>query len=239
MNQVVTAERNALRFSIVRTGGSVELLFALMQRASKVPLAINMFCWLIVGIFLSLTACGASDTITWQEEVKLSDGRVIVVTQKKRCEGAYTGGNYASCIAREAWLTINLPEFSSQPMVWHESLDPQIVNIDSGRLYVVGVPPTEREYRLYGDPEPFYIGFVWENSQWKKIPFKNIPAAIYDVNMLIKSIPPTGTTLLTLEKKGSAELNGSRDYIATPELRRIDPNYKSNFPPIYKARPAQ
>src|SRR5271156_2486460 len=100
-----------------------------MQRAYKVLLAV---CGLISGGLLSLTACGGPDSITWQEEVKLNDGRVIVVTQKKRCEGAYTGGNYASCITREAWLTIALPEFSSQPMVWHESLDPMVVNIDGG-----------------------------------------------------------------------------------------------------------
>ena len=68
---------------------------------------------LIILLGTSMASCG-EDIRIWREEVKLLDGRVIVVTQKKRCEGAYTGVNYASCIAREAWLTINLPEFSKR-----------------------------------------------------------------------------------------------------------------------------
>jgi len=174
---------------------------------------------------MSLSAC--ADSITWQEEVKLNDGRVIVVTQKKRCEGAYTGGNYAACIAREAWLTIKLPEFSAQDIVWHENLNPRIVNTHNGRLYVVGWPPTGREFELYGKQRPPYFGFVWENNQWKRIPFADIPEAIYDTNMLIESIPPAGTKLLTLGEKGSREINGDLTY--KKHQRRIDPTYKSNF----------
>jgi hypothetical protein len=46
---------------------------------------------------------GCSDnTITWQEEVKLLDGRVITVTQKRRIQES---------IEREAWLTFKLPDF--------------------------------------------------------------------------------------------------------------------------------
>jgi hypothetical protein len=193
-------------------------------------------------LFLSmhLIACSKStEFVTWMEEVKLNDDRTIVVEQKKRCQGAYTGGNYASCIAREAWLTLNQPEFRSEPIVWHESLDPMIVNVDGGRLYIVGTPPTEREYRLYGNPEPPYIGFVWDNSQWKKIPFKDIPIAIYDTNMLIESVPPIGTSMLTLEKKDSVTVNGRPEYHAAESLRRINPAYKSGYPPIYQSGTAR
>ena len=43
---------------------------------------------LILGA--SLTACGA-DKSSWKEEVKLLDGRVIVVDLQRRYEGAYNG----------------------------------------------------------------------------------------------------------------------------------------------------
>ena len=151
----------------------------------------------------------------------------FVVTQKKRCEGGYTGQSYASCLVREAWLTINLSEFSVQPIVWHESLNPRVLNIDKGRLYVVGVAPTGREFDLYDKPRPPYIGFVLENGVWKRIPFAEIPVAIYDTNMLIERIPPTGTKFLTLARKESSEVNGNQDY-RKPQ-KRIDPTYKSNF----------
>ncbi|MGZ3254869.1 MAG: hypothetical protein ACXU7D_11245, partial [Burkholderiaceae bacterium] len=69
------------------------------------------------------------------------------------------------CIAREGWLTISLPEFSEQPIVWHEHLFAIVVNIHGGRLYVVGCPPTAREEQYYGNPKPNYVGFVWEGGQ--------------------------------------------------------------------------
>jgi hypothetical protein len=188
-------------------------------------------CSFCFAVSMTLTACAGNpmgpEYKTWQEEVKFNDGRVIVVKQKKRCQGAYTGGNYAACIPREAWLTINLPEFSAQEIVWHESLDPMIVNLHNGRLYVVGWPPTNLEFRLYGKPRPPYVGFLFENNQWKRIPFEEIPEAIYDTNMLIESIPPSGTTLLTLEKKESRDVNGKPTY--QEDQKRIDPTYKSNF----------
>lgn len=184
----------------------------------------------IFGGFCVLPGCAGSLTgpeyKTWQEEVKLSDGRVIVVTQKKRCQGAYTGGNYASCIAREAWLTINLPEFSTQEIVWHEKLSPRVVNIYKRRLYIVGFPPTGYEFDLYGKPQPPYIGFVFENGQWKRIPFEAIPEEIYDSNMLLGAFPPDGITFLTLAQKESREING-RPTIGKHH-KRIDPAYRSN-----------
>jgi hypothetical protein len=183
---------------------------------------------LALTLGVSMSACSKPvEFVTWQEEVKLNDGRVIVVTQKKRCEGMYTGGSYASCIAREAWVTINLPEFSAQPIVWHEHLFAITVNIHNGRLYVIGCPPSEREYHLYVSPEPDYVGFVWNNGQWKRIPFKEIPEAIYDTNMFLGAIPPSGTTYLTVEKKESKEMRGSPTLVK--ELKRIDPAYRTNF----------
>jgi hypothetical protein len=172
-----------------------------------------------------ITAC--SKTVQWEEEVKLNDGRVIVVTQKKRCEGGNSMAKKgATCIAREAWLTVKLPEFSDNDMVWHENLDPMVVNIHQGRLYVVGRPPHTLEFRTYGATNPPYFGFVWEGSAWKRIPFTEIPLAIYDRNMLIESIPQNRTNFLTLAKKNGSDENGNPVY---PKfLRRIDPNHTTS-----------
>jgi len=163
----------------------------------------------ILGCLMNLAAC--SPYVTWKEEVKLNDGRVIVVEQKKRAEGD---------IAREAWLTIDLPEFSAQPIIWHQNLEPFVVNIDDGRLYVVGFPPTGLEIEQYGNQAPPFIGFVWENGKWNRIPFNKIPEAIYDTNMLLEGLPPKGTTFLTLKKKSSPEMNGD---VRLQYLWRLNP----------------
>jgi hypothetical protein len=180
---------------------------------------------LIMIAVTQITAC--SKTVEWKEEVKLNDGRVIVVTQKKRCEGGdYTAKTGATCIARESWLTLSLPEFSQKEIVWHEGLKPMVLNVHEGRLYVVGRAPTTLEFRAYGATNPPYFGFVWDKQTWKRIAFTDIPEAIYDANMLIESIPQDRTDRLTLLQKNSEAENGNPVYPSP--LRRIDPKYVSS-----------
>lgn len=191
---------------------------------------------LVLGVVTNLNACSKlTGYFTWQEEVKLNDGRMIVVVQKKRCEHPIQDTYSFGCIEREAWLTINLPEFSASPIIWHENLHPRIVNIHNAHLYVVGMAPTSRESRQYGmyakSVSP-YIGFVWENGLWRRIPFEQIPSMIYDTNMLIEGIPPKGITLLTLEVKESSQVNGNSRY--NENQKRIDPNYIKKTAPQTK-----
>lgn len=169
-----------------------------------------------------LTAC--ADTVQWDEEVQLNDGRVIVVTQKKRCEGgAFTAETGATCVAREAWLTLRLPEFSKKEIVWHESLDPMVVGVHQGRLYVIGWPPHSLEFRAYGATNPPYFGFVWAGDSWKRINFSDIPMSLYTRNMLVESIPQARTKMLTLAQKNSRAENGNPVYPAA--LQKINPKF--------------
>lgn len=176
-------------------------------------------------VILSTTQLAAcSDAVEWREEVKLNDGRTIVVTQKRRCEaGDYKAKTQATCVAREAWLRFNLPEFSETEIVWHESLNPMVLNIDKGHLYVVGFPPHTLEFRAYGATNPPYFGFLWDNGSWKRIGFGEIPQSIYEGNMLIESIPKNRTADLELPRKNSEEENGDPRYPGY--LRRIDPKF--------------
>ena len=114
---------------------------------------------------------------------------------------------------------IDLPEFSSQPIIWHENLIPLIVNIDVGRLYVVGTPANGRAIEQYGNQAPPDIGYVWENGKWVRIPFSKIPEKIYTINMLKEGLPPRGTSFLSLKEKNGPELNGD-----PRGLSRLDPN---------------
>lgn len=175
--------------------------------------------WLVVLLLLGLALRGCSDTLTWKEEVRLSDGRVVVVTQKRRYEGAYNGQTFGN-IPREAWLTIKLPEFGNEEITWHERLKPRIVNIYNGKLYVVGWPPTEREFRLYGRQDPPYVGFVYENRQWKRITFPEIPGAIYDVNLWIENSPPNDSGFISFADKA----NEIGDRTLAKYHKKIDPS---------------
>lgn len=162
-----------------------------------------------------LGGCG-DNTITWQEEVKLLDGRVISVTQKRRIEGN---------IEREAWLTFRLPEFGDKEIVWHENLDMMVLNVYQNKLYVVGTPGTIIEYKQYGRPEPKYIGYRFDNAQWVRIPFSEIPVAIYDANMY-----PENMALARLKKVSISDKDEIfKDDRWQAHQRKIDPNYKSKL----------
>jgi hypothetical protein len=127
-------------------------------------------------------------------------------------------------MAREAWFTVNLPEFSSQPIVWHGYLTPMVLNVDGGRLYLVGRSTTSGvDLRRYTTELWPYVGFIWDGTKWVQIPFEKIPQSIYFSNLLIEDFPPRGTKLLTLDKKNSPELNGNS---YTLHQKQIDPSFK-------------
>ena len=160
-----------------------------------------------------LVGCG-DNTLTWQEEVKLLDGRVITVTQKNRVEEG---------VSREFWLMIKLPEIGSQEIVWHENLSPVVLNIYQNKLYVVGIPYTTREFRQYGNPKPPYLGYRYEAGRWQLIPFNEIPEAIYDTNLYFDNMAYYRKKHVSLTDK--AEMMRNEKYM--PHSKRIDPNHVS------------
>jgi hypothetical protein len=184
----------------------------------------NIFRRMTLGLVLASAPIvgGCSNTGSWQEEVKLSDGRVITVTQKRRYESVYTGQNFGD-LPREFWLTFKLPEFGEKEITWHENLDPQVLNVYQGKLYVVGIPDTEREFRQYGSPFPEYVPYRYESGQWKRIPFNEIPEAIYNINLLVANGPPNGAKVVTFAMK-EAEM---KDDTLGDHYKRISANYRS------------
>ena len=88
---------------------------------------------IILQCGVSLTSC-TDNRDSWQEEVKLLDGRVITVHQEYQFEGkSYNGSTFGS-VPREFRITLNLPEISKQEITWHEKLRPTNLNIFKGGL---------------------------------------------------------------------------------------------------------
>ncbi|MDD5385501.1 MAG: hypothetical protein PHG89_11585 [Gallionella sp.] len=168
-----------------------------------------------------LGGCG-DNTLTWQEEIKLSDGRVITITQKRRYESVYTGSNYGN-LPREYWLIFKLPEFGNKEITWHENLLPQVLNVYQGKFYVVGTPFTEVEFRQYGKPFPEYVPYRYEAGQWQRIPFNEIPEAIYETNLWIDTEPENNSKYISLTDK-AVEMKDDR---LRDHTKRISATYKS------------
>ncbi len=176
-----------------------------------------------LALFFGVNMSGCTDTLSWQEEVRFSDGRVITVTQKRRYEGAYNGSNYGG-VPRESWLTLKLPETGNQETTWHEKLKPSNLNVANGKLYIVALPPTGREFYLFNKPRPPYIGYVFENKTWRRIAFEEIPVEMYDMNLSVDSEIYVKSGRITLASKAKELQQTSLPSSA----KRIDPSYKSN-----------
>jgi hypothetical protein len=174
-------------------------------------------------LVLGASMSGCADTLSWQEDVQLLDGRVITVMQKRRYEGAYDGQSYGA-IPREAWLTFKLPEFSNQDITWHENLSTQVLNVYEGKLYVVGFGPTCLEFNLYGKPKPPYVGFQYKDKKWVRIPFTEIPAAIFGTNLWVDNSLPNKSGRISLGDK----VLEMKDPTLPKHLKKIDPLRKSN-----------
>lgn len=158
---------------------------------------------LTLGVVLAsvplVGGCG-DNKLTWQEEVKLLDGRVITITQKRRYENVYDGQSSGN-LPREFWLIFKLQEFGDKEITWHENLFPRVLNVYQGKLYVVGTPWTELEYRQYGKPYPEYVPYRYEAGQWQRISFNEIPEAIYDTNLLIAAELPSDVKFVSFAMK--------------------------------------
>ena len=154
----------------------------------------------------------SSNTINWQEEVKLLDGRTIVVSIKY---------GFPSGVFRESWVTLKLPETGNEESTWHEHLQPQNLNVVNGKLYIVGTTGTNVEFKLYNFPRPPYVGFIYDNKVWKRIPFSEIPEAMYDMNLSSYGVDPKNPRLATLAEKNKILTDPRR----AKEYVRIDPSY--------------
>jgi hypothetical protein len=172
--------------------------------------------WMTLGLVLAvvpmLGGCG-DNTITWTEDVKLLDGRVITVVQKRRID--------SNRMPREAWLTFKLPEFGEGEIVWHENLGTLILNTYQNKLYVVGRFPSIVEFCQYGKPLPAYVGFRYENGQWARIPFSEIPEAIYDTNMYFDNMALYRLKHVSLEHKAGM----MRDETYMNDDKHLDPKF--------------
>ena len=172
-------------------------------------IALAVIAILLGGVYYWIYS---SDFHGWKEEVKLSDGRTIVVEQKRRFDGR---------VAREAWVEFTVPGISEKTLTWHESLSPLVLNVSGGKLYMVAYPPSAREQNKYGNPPHGYVAFEWNNGEWKRIPFEAVPTAIDDANLLIWPVPNNESRLLTLAEKNGPDYNGNAKVQA--ELKHLRP----------------
>ena len=119
---------------------------------------------------------------SWDEEVRLSDGRIITIQQKREVFDNY-GTN-------QSWVTIDLPELGGKQM-WHSYLMPQRVDVVDGKVYVFGAPRGIRQNQFYRYPKHYLVGFKWSGNEFVRIPFLQIPESMRREENIYPCLPPS------------------------------------------------
>jgi hypothetical protein len=106
---------------------------------------------------------------SWEEEVMLSDGRMIMVNRKQEYIEGYG--------VKRTWLTFSLPEMGGE-QTWYEWMYPAIVDVYEGKVYVVGYTPGDKQFRSYLHPRYQLVAYAWSDKKFERIAFISLPSAI-------------------------------------------------------------
>jgi hypothetical protein len=103
---------------------------------------------------------------SWNEEVQLSDGRMIIVHRAHKFNTEHA--------LIETSLTFDLPEMGGK-QTWREFLYPAIVDVYQGKVYVIGNAISFAQRSAYFSPRYSYVAFSFSNGTWIRIPFDTVP----------------------------------------------------------------
>jgi hypothetical protein len=131
---------------------------------------------------ISVTACAQTRQIDWTEDVRLSDGRTIVVKRT----GEYRRVTDAGAGFRQGWLlersglSAELPAPISRSVSWQGSLEPVVLDVHSGAIvYLVGVPANGRARHEWKLPRhELYAVLRLGTDGWERISIDQLPTSM-------------------------------------------------------------
>lgn len=130
---------------------------------------------------------------SWNEEVVLSDGRMLIVHRRHD----YVEGYGVS----RTWLTFSLPEMGGK-QTWSEWMYPAIVDVSDGKVYVVGFTPGEKQFSSYFDPRFLMVAYMWNGKEFARVPFLTVPEKIRAKENILRCSKRGENTTWTLKQSG-------------------------------------
>jgi len=118
---------------------------------------------------------------SWQEEVLLPDGRMIVVKQRRDFIEGYG--------TRRTWLTFSLPEMGGE-RTWSEAMQPILIAVaSSGEVYVIGWPSGFNQMSSYRLPRYGYVAFRWGGVAFQRVPLLSVPVELRQEENIVRCLP--------------------------------------------------
>jgi hypothetical protein len=127
-----------------------------------------------------------SNTVTWREEVALHDGGSIVVTWQVRLVPGELGQRPQGGRQRLTFThrTTGQAVASEDQGKVGSSLNPMILDVDAGRLFLVGLAASGADYDGFGCPMPPYIVFRYDAGAWIRVPLSELRPRFENANLL-------------------------------------------------------
>jgi hypothetical protein len=172
------------------------------ERDQNVKTGIGLIALLVfIAIVLtSINACeyfGIGNTMSWKEEVLLHDGSKIVIKRLVNLGGKRTLESREQRDLDET-VTFTLPG-SNKEVTWKtdfrderpepNSLNLLVFDIVNATPYIAAYPAGCIAYNKWQRPNPPYIFFKYDGSNWKRIYLEEFPAEISKVNVIVGRPP--------------------------------------------------
>jgi hypothetical protein len=141
-----------------------------------------------VSVFLiwilapTLGACSNERHFEWTEDVKLSDGRMMVIkrTENYRRILDVGAGFQQGWLLQKSSISAELPSPIQRKISWEGSLFPLVLDIQSDNsAYLVCTPSSGAARTEWKVPDhEFYIAFRLKQEGWQRIPLADLPTLV-------------------------------------------------------------
>lgn len=142
----------------------------------------------LVGLSLLLAGSPAAvaETLEWREEVVLQDGGSLVVSRRMQL---VPGTPFQTMPGAQRLSFVN--PTTQKPVVWENPgkigsrVYLKMLNLDSGRPYLVSIAQSGTDHDALGCPTPPYVVFRYDTGSWTRVPLAELPHRFVRMNLLM------------------------------------------------------
>jgi hypothetical protein len=180
---------------------------------------------------LSFSACNGEKIVHWKQEVQLQDGRVIDVDRKSKRTGNLFPENVH--IEYEQTLSLVNPD-SKEKITWTipKGTLTSMLDFDQGVPYLVLRTGSVADYNTWDCPNPPFIIYRYEKSEWQRIPIEQLPEQFTVPNLFLgygtdeKAAADGAVTVAEMQKS----IKESAKEFRTIYREKINSNVEGCFP---------
>lgn len=172
---------------------------------------------------------GLGNSATWNEEVLLHDGTIIIAERKQTYGSKPTLESRERALIEEEWI-FPIPG-GEKSVAWKtnfrnppegESLMLMLVGFIGGVPYLATSPAGCIAYNHWGRPNPPYVFFRHDGKQWQRISLAEFPTQLRESNVVVGRPDPknrSGTLSVAVVKEDNSGLEPHHRAILREAIR--------------------